>query len=143
MVTLPCSPDAPIPFVGDETINIGIMVKAILAQPEKTLGRYVLGNAEVLSCKDWMRIFTGVLQGKGLELEVGYIECTLASFEAFWGHAGTEIGLMFKYFEDMGLEGYKNVGDGDPILTMNDLGIQGELRSTQQRLADMDIGKLT
>ncbi|OKL58095.1 hypothetical protein UA08_06718 [Talaromyces atroroseus] len=129
VITLPCSPNALIPFVGDESVNVGLIVQAILSQPEKTLGKSVLGASEYLSCTDW-----ALALSKALKDNVTFAETTLESYEAVWGIAGTEVGLMFRYFNEV----QRDAISVPAIITPAELGVQESLRSTEQRLQGMD-----
>ncbi|KAJ9144570.1 hypothetical protein NKR23_g5820 [Pleurostoma richardsiae] len=138
LITFPCSADVAIPFIGDETVNVGLIVKAILSQPEKTFGRYVLGASEIMSCQDWAESFAKALRRQGHNSDAVFLECSLELFERIWGHVGTEIGVMFTYFRDIGYTGYEAEAGGSPILTPKDLGIEASLHSTEDRLATLD-----
>ncbi|KAL3472278.1 hypothetical protein BJX99DRAFT_235859 [Aspergillus californicus] len=132
VMTLPCSPSTVIPFIGDETANVGIIVEAILRQPEKTLGRYVLGVAEYLTVAEWAAALS-----TAAEVEVEYAEATLEAYESRWGAIGTEIGLMMKYIEEFGGDSYTADVDSSFIVTPEDLGVQA-LHSTVEGLRKAD-----
>ncbi|CRG89498.1 hypothetical protein PISL3812_06534 [Talaromyces islandicus] len=136
VITLPCSPDAIIPFVGDETLNVGLIAEAIFNQPEKTVGQSVLGVSEHISCTEWALALSKALEGKKTPTtETVFIETTLESYKALWGQVlGTEIGIMFAYFNHLQERSFGS----STVLTPADLGIQASLRSTEQRLQDMD-----
>ena len=130
---MPCSPNVRFPFIGDETLNIGLIARSIFAQPSKTVGRHVLGASEFLSCSEWAAKFTSTLRKKGKDVECVFVECTLKEYEGIWGPIGTEIGLMMQYIKEFGEESF-NVVTGDKVmLTAEDLGIEG-MRNTEERL---------
>jgi hypothetical protein len=132
---LPFPPDGDIHFIGDETVNPGLFVRSIIDQPEKTLGRVVLGYAEVLSCQKWIQILAEVLKERGLD--AGYMECTPSSFTTFWGPIGKEIVDMFQFWErTSATDSWKDYREL-PVLTAVDLGIRRELLSTKDRLLGM------
>jgi hypothetical protein len=66
--------------------------------------------------------------------EAVFVETTLESYKALWGHIGEEIGVMFAYFNELQ---EKTFGSSSAI-TLADLGIQESLRSTEQRLKDIN-----
>ena len=133
----PCSPDAPIPFIGDEKVNVGLIARAIFEQPEKTIGRAVLGVSEVLSCRDLVDALKKSFRRQGRELDAVHMECTLEAFEGLWGPIGTELGMMMTFFRDIEYGGFKADTGSGPVLTPKDLGIDGELRSTEDFLTEL------
>ena len=135
---LPCSPDGPVPFIGDETVNIGVIVKAIFAQPGKSLGRYVLGGPEIISCQEWTDSLTRALKRQGKDADVAFVECSMSAFERIWGPFGTEIGLMMTYFRDFGRQSFEADTGTQPALTAKDLGVEAEMRTSEDRLSAMD-----
>lgn len=135
---MPCSSDAVLPFIGDERANVGAFAKAIFAQPDKTAGRYVDGSSEHISCRQWAAAMQSVLQKSGSDRRVVHVDCSLANYEEIWGPFGTEVGTIFKYFDEYGLKCYERDADGRRVLTADDLGIAHELKSTEDRLATVE-----
>lgn len=137
---MPCSALSPIAFIGDEHLNVGLFVKAILNQPEKTIGRFVLGSAETLSCRDWAASFTEALRrtGKHPDAECVYVESSLTDFVKLWGAGGLELGLMMGYYGAHGMEGWQGHPGSEPVLTAKDLGIEKDLNSVADLLARLD-----
>ncbi|KAL4787337.1 hypothetical protein BJX76DRAFT_20112 [Aspergillus varians] len=133
IMTFPCSASTVIPMIGAETPNVGVIVDAIFAQPDKTLGKHVLGVAEYFTATEW-----AVAVSKSLNADVVFLETSLESYEGLWGAAGTEIGLMMKYMEDLGAEGYTAGLCADDIVTPKDLGVQGLLRNTEEALKELN-----
>ena len=134
---LPCSPHALFPFIGDENVNFGLIARAIFEQPEKTIGRAVLGAAAMQSCQDYVNALAKSFQRQGKELDIAYMECTPEAFESLWGPLGAEIGVMMTFFRDVEYGGFKAETGSLSVLTPKDLGIEGELRSTEDCLADL------
>jgi hypothetical protein len=128
------------PFIADEETNVGLFVQAILNQPEKTIGRFVLGSAEILSCRDWATSFSTALQqtGKYPNVEAVFVDCGINEFNQLWGSLGVELGQMMEYYRAYGMEGWKGHIGSDPILTAADLGIEKKLKSTVDRLVRID-----
>ncbi len=97
MICLPCSADAPFAVAGDEKTNVGLVVRAIFEQPERTLGTWVSCEAERLSCRQWVEALDSAAQEQGLHGSVEFEVCSVQDFENKWGVVGTECGLMFQY----------------------------------------------
>ncbi|KAL2816624.1 hypothetical protein BDW59DRAFT_175738 [Aspergillus cavernicola] len=133
ILTLPCSPLTLIPFIGEETPNIGLIVEAILRQPERTLGKYVLGVAEHLTAAEWASTLSNASK-----VEVSFSEMTLEDYEGHWGHVGTEIGLMFKFIEELQRDSYTGGLSSSLIVTPEDLGVQCLLHSTEDGLGKIN-----
>ncbi|KAF2649643.1 NAD(P)-binding protein [Lophiostoma macrostomum CBS 122681] len=138
LITVPFPPEGELHFIGDETINPGLFTRSIIEQPEKTIGRVVLGSAELISCQRWIEILTEVFKERGQDFEAGYLECTYSSFVTFWGPSGKEIGDMLQYWAKMDPADSWQDYRGFPVLTAADLGVEKELRSTKDRLLGMN-----
>ncbi|KAF4448638.1 HSCARG dehydrogenase [Fusarium albosuccineum] len=135
LLVLPISPNVPLPFAGDETFNVGLFAKTIFSQPEKTIGCYVNGTAETVSAQEWARSLEKALGRRGQDTRVVFLESTLSDFEKLWGAGGTEIGLMFEYFNKYGKESYEAIPGGRPVLSATDLGIDSLLQSNEDAAA--------
>ncbi|KAL4942927.1 hypothetical protein BDV06DRAFT_153832 [Aspergillus oleicola] len=133
IVTLPCSASTPIPMIGKETPNVGLIVDATFRQPQKSLEKYVVAAAEYLTAKEWV----GALS-RACGRDIVFLETSLQAYEDLWGSAGTEIGLMMKYIEELGEESFTVGVDKRDILTPEDLGIQKLLGSTEDALRELD-----
>ena len=118
-------------------MNIGLIARAIFEQPDKTIGRAVLGVAEILSLRDLVNTLKKSFQRQGKELDAVYVGCDLDAFEGLWGSVGTEIGLMMTFFRDVEYGGFKAETGSVPVLTPKDLGVDGELRSTEDTLTEL------
>lgn len=137
LLVLPISPDSLIPFAGDVSFNVGQVVKAIFAQPEKTIGHYVEVTAEVTSIREYAKTLENALKRRGKETRVIFLESSLSDFEQIWGPVGTEIGLMFKYFNDYGDGNYEMHSGTYRYVTAKQLGIEGILRKNEDTLAQI------
>ncbi|KIA75707.1 HSCARG dehydrogenase [Aspergillus ustus] len=133
IMTLPCSPSTLIPFIGEETPNIGLIVEAIVRQPERTLGRYVLGVSEYLTAAGWASALS-----TAAKIEVSFSEATLEDYESRWGDVGTEIGLMVKFIEEFQEGSYTGGLNSSLVVTPGDLGVQDHLHSTEDCLRKFD-----
>jgi hypothetical protein len=96
----------------------------------------VVGASEYISGADWALAFSKALHGKKTPTsEAVFVETTQESYKALWGdHMGAEIGIMFAYFDELQ---EKSFGSSS-VMTPADLGIQESLRSTEQRLKDIN-----
>ncbi|VUC23037.1 unnamed protein product [Clonostachys rosea] len=137
-VQYPIRPDVKFGFIGDEVINTGIYVRAILEQPEKTIGRVLEGVADTLSCTEWAAIFQKVQDKLGSGSKVSFKECSLKEYEEKWGEMGTEVGRMMTYFNEFGERSFTISTWGWPIVTAKDLGIKHDLRSTEETLLGLE-----
>ncbi|KAF5010775.1 hypothetical protein FDECE_3072 [Fusarium decemcellulare] len=138
LLVLPISPDVPLPFAGDEKFNVGLFAKAIFSQPEKTIGCYVNGTAETVSAREWARSLEKALGRRGQDTRVVFLGSTLSDFEKLWGAGGTEIGLMFEYFNKYGKESYEAIPGGLPVLSAKELGIDSLLKSNEDAAAGFE-----
>lgn len=129
IISFPCSSSALIPMVGDETTNVGLIANAIFQQPEKTIGKYVLGVGDYLTPNGWADALS-----KALDADVTFLETSMESYESLWGPIGTEIGLMMKYIDELGKESYTIGLTEDQVVSPSDLGIQDQLRNTEDSL---------
>lgn len=111
-------------------------MKAIFEQPEKTVGRWVIGAQEHLSAQDWAKALERALKYRGGSSRVSFLEASLNDYEALWGAMGLEIGLMFRYFE--GSAQAKWGEQPDNHLTAHDLGIQAQLRDSETIASELD-----
>ncbi|KAL7931796.1 hypothetical protein V8C35DRAFT_103285 [Trichoderma chlorosporum] len=137
VLILPCLPASRFPFAGDERQNTGTIVRAIFTQPDKTLGKFVLGVSEYLSCSDWARALSTALSQQGTNVDVSFLETTLQSYNNLRGHHATEIGYMLKFFSDFKEESFIG-GTAGLILTPQDLGVQGSMISVEDMLKSMN-----
>ena len=131
---LPSSSTGLIPFAGDVNHNVGVLSKAIYAQPEKTKGRIVTAVAETISVTQWAANLDKVAKRKDPNTSVTFVSCTLNDFQRVWGIRGLEVGWMIQYFDDDEGRGWSYTKDGQAVLTAADLGVADQLRSEQDVL---------
>ena len=108
----------PIKTIGDARTNVGVFVKSILAQPDRTLyGRVVLAYAEETTAGDMLQTWARA-QGKTAQ----YIQIDEATFNAIWPMWAEEIGAMMQYWNEVKDRSWS----GEPsILTKEDLNVTG------------------
>ncbi|KAH8799699.1 hypothetical protein F5884DRAFT_868671 [Xylogone sp. PMI_703] len=91
---LPTNSSTIVPIAGDINITAGLWVSRILANPQKTRGKYTSVVTEFISVgnliKEW---------GQGTGKRVVLAECSEQDFETAWGVAGNEMRLQFKFHE--------------------------------------------
>lgn len=76
IISLPCSPNAAILFIGDETVNIDIIAQTIFAQLEKSPGKSVLGVPEYMTNAELASALSRILKKKKSTVNVTLIEIT-------------------------------------------------------------------
>lgn len=111
--------------VVDHTTAVGRVVSAIIAQPQKSLGRYVFATNEEKYTLG--KLFALWAEAAGVK-DYKYIQVTDESYESLHGKLGTELGLMFKLWE-------KYPWSSEGVLLPKDLGVTG-LKSLEQYLGE-------
>ncbi|KAL4865824.1 hypothetical protein BDV12DRAFT_173974 [Aspergillus spectabilis] len=112
-------PATKVPLLGDEKVNIGLFVKAILQQPGKTLpGKTVAGLMEYRSLGDVVAAF-----GKAKAIQVRALQISREDYRALWPGFGDVIDLSHLYMEVAGEQSFAPVGED--VLTAGDLGVEG------------------
>jgi len=117
---LPVAEDTPITTMGATTINTGIWVLSILFQPTLTLpGRTVLAATETRTVKETVQLWSKV-SGKPAE----FVSVSLEHYDGVWPKWGREVGLMLQFWDVMRERSWES-GEGERVLTKEDLGVQG------------------
>jgi len=120
--------DVPIKAIGDAETNIGLFVKAILAEPNKTLpGKFVLAHVEETTAGDMLQTWAKA-QGKTAQ----YVQVDEKTFHAMWPMWAEEAGLMMQFW-DWARE--KSWSGEEGILTKDDLNVEGNLVGLEQAFA--------
>jgi hypothetical protein len=116
-------------LIGDATINIGLFVRAIIEQPNKTLGgKFVNGVTDVMTAGEILATWASV---RGVEAE--YVQVDKTTYYSLWPQWGEAMDKMHEYLE--WAKGYGFSGE-DVILSKEDLGIIG-LKDTRAAFAAM------
>lgn len=97
----------------------GLFAKAILAQREKSLGKYCFVATEMLSFGKMLEIWGEVLGRK-----TAYIETTVEGEKALFGPPGEELALQMKMGEMV--TDWSSFAPKELWLTKEELGIGGE-----------------
>jgi hypothetical protein len=122
--------DVPIKSVGDAKVNIGLFVRAILAQPEKTLGgKFVLAHYDDTTAEgllqSWAKATGNVAQ---------YIQVDEKTFHAIWPMWAEEMGVMMQFW-DWARE--KAWSGEEGILTKSDLNVREGLVGIEAAFAGL------
>jgi hypothetical protein len=136
-VKLPCPADVPFSLAGDESKNVGIFVRAIFEQPDKSLGTWVACESERISCRKWVECLDASAQAQGVKKRVTFEECTMQDIEDRWGILGNEIGQMMAYVGEVKDRAFENTS-GLPDLKASQLGIESELVSAKTFYEHLD-----
>jgi hypothetical protein len=67
VVQLPCLPDVPFSIAGDENENVGILVRAVFEQPEKSIGTWIACESEHISCRQWVACLDMAVKSQGVQ----------------------------------------------------------------------------
>ncbi|UKZ76897.1 hypothetical protein TrVFT333_004612 [Trichoderma virens FT-333] len=121
--------DTPLRPIGDAKNNVGIFIKAIIDQPNKTLPRkHVLAHTENITCGEMLQLWAEA-QGKPAE----YIELQPEDFNKIWPGWAEEIGIMMQFFWWAKVTRSQN----DGVLSRSDLGISTGLIGTKEAFSTM------
>lgn len=116
--------------IGGQPVNIGVWAYAILTSkklPPRTADKpslYVLGSYETYPSNTavldaWVRAVGQKLPLKTSQTAV--ITISLEQFEQIWGPMGKEIGLMFKFWDDVKERCWDAAGDGDLLVPVQEI----------------------
>lgn len=101
VLTLPCNPKTPIPFV-DPTTDTGPFVRALLTLDP---GVQLYGETALISWKAWLTLW-GTITSKKVKFEQVSVECYEEELSrTFPPGFGTEIGEMFEFMGRYGYDG--------------------------------------
>lgn len=125
----PVSRGTVIPSAGDTSVNVGVFTKAILEQPEKTLGKYAAVVTDTPTHDEMLDYWMAATGKKAAFLEVNGNDWCKA-----FGEPGEELYLNLKAFEENPRWAFDN-----NALSGKDLGIEKDLVGTKaclERLKD-------
>ncbi|CAH0048105.1 unnamed protein product [Clonostachys solani] len=113
------SPSTLLPLMGDERTNVGLFVKAILDQPQKTLpGKIVRGLVEQMSIGELVATFAQVHKIRAHVLQIS--EEDYAKVYPIWGEL---LNINHGYMNQMGSRAFTS--PEEQVVTKDDLGIKG------------------
>jgi hypothetical protein len=109
--------NVPMKLIGDESVNVGLFVKAILEQPQKTLpGKFVLAASDDMTAEELMSAWAQ-LEDKGLVfLQVG--KNVYYDMWPIWGEIMDKSHQYWELMKDLSFT-------GESVLTKDDLGVTG------------------
>jgi hypothetical protein len=117
--------------VGDQRVNVGIVVRGILANPAKTLGgKYVFANQETMTSEEYLNLWSKVT-GKPAQ----YVQVAAEDYEKMYGTWGEEMGVMQQFWGAMGDKSWS----GPELVQPEDLGVKDELMTTEDALKALDF----
>ncbi|KAJ3455129.1 hypothetical protein MRS44_013729 [Fusarium solani] len=115
---LPAPSSTPMKLIGDATTNVGLFVRAILDQPEKSLpAKFVLGATDRMTTGELLSLWAEV---NGVETE--YVMADKKTYYKLWPGWAETMDAVFVYW---GLVQEKDYSGEDGILTAEDLGVIG------------------
>lgn len=112
-------PSVRLPLLGDEAVNPGLFVRAILDRPDLTLpAKAVAGLDEQLTFAEVARAY-GAAQG----ISVRCVQIPKADYRELWPAWGELMDVSHSYIEAMDGKGFSSVDED--VLTKEDLGLKG------------------
>ncbi|KAK2808667.1 hypothetical protein FQN50_004532 [Emmonsiellopsis sp. PD_5] len=130
----PTSESMPLSTIGDHTKNIGIFAEAVLKQPERTRGKYVLVESETTTLGGYLERWSKY-SGK----EVAYVPTTLGAYDSLFPSWGLELGVMLQFWESAGSKSWSKAGVTP--LRKEDLGIdQSRFTTIEDAFRTLDLG---
>ena len=125
-------PNVPINTIGDARKNVGAFVRAILANPEKTVhGKFVLASTEETTAGAMLQTW-----GKAQDKQTQYVQVDERAYNALWPMWAEEIAVMMQFWENAGNKSWSGEKE---ILTKDDLGVKEPLLDLEQSFADVKI----
>jgi hypothetical protein len=113
-------PATKVPLLGDEKVNVGLFVKAILEQPEKTLpGKTVSAVLEQRSIGDVVEAF-----GKAKGVQARCVKIDREVYRALWPVWGNVLDISHAYLEDADGRAF-SAKEGEDVLVKEHLGVDG------------------
>jgi len=124
--------DVPILSIGDARTNVGLFVRAIVEQPEKTIGgKFVLAYAAETTMGEMLQTWAKS-QGKTAQ----YVQVDEATFHELWPMWAEEMGVMMQFWD--WARGKSWTGE-DVILTKDDLNVTDGLVGLEEAFASIKV----
>ncbi|OJD31706.1 uncharacterized protein BKCO1_4500091 [Diplodia corticola] len=118
VLALPTKPYATIPVTGHGSVTVGVWARQVLANPEKTLGKYVSVHTEVISFEQMVQAWSEVTGKPAV-----FAEITPEGYEQLWGIAGREMAAQMK-FGELVTDWHAHLGKS--LVSKEELGISPE-----------------
>ena len=117
---MPLPADTPLSHIGDQTTNVGVFVKAILANGEKARGgKYVLASVLDNTFGESLQVWA---RESGKTDQTAFVQIKLEDYEVLWPKWGTEMGIMLEWW-GVAKDQSWSVPTGEPLLKAADLGL--------------------
>lgn len=114
-----------IPLLGDEKVNPGLFVRAILDRPDLTLpAKAVAGVDEQLTLSDVARVY-----GAAQCINVRCVQISKTDYKELWPAWGELMDVSHSYMEVMDGKGFSSVDED--VLSKEDLGVEGLLGTAE------------
>jgi len=126
----PVPPTVKVVSVGDISKNLGLFTSAILAKPQVSQGKYVLGRVETTTMGDMLQAW-GEVTGK----QTAYVQTSSEDFNAVWPMWAEEMGLMVLFWNEYGEKSWS----GEDFLTSKELGIGEKFVSIRESFKEQDF----
>ncbi|KAL4904167.1 hypothetical protein BDW74DRAFT_185802 [Aspergillus multicolor] len=113
-------PGTTMPLAGDEGVNVGLFVKAILEKPQLTL------PGKIVSCVVEGRAFGDVVEtfGRVKGVKARALRIAREDYRALWPLFGGVLDTSMLYFETVGSKAF-SAAEGEVVLGAADLGVEG------------------
>ncbi|KAL4874201.1 hypothetical protein BJY04DRAFT_41883 [Aspergillus karnatakaensis] len=132
VILLNVEPETKFPILGDENVNPGLFVKAILEQPEKSLpGRCVSGTIAQTAFADVVGVLSKV---KGVDVRP--LQVRREDYAALWPGWGQLLELSHYYLSVAEERAFE--GADESVVTAEDLRVEG-LVSLEEALKGLDL----
>lgn len=109
-------PTVGVESIGDAGHNVGVFVKAILANPKATLGRSVLARTETTTTGEMLETWA-TAQGKKAQ----YLHVDEETYNNIWPQWANEMGIMMKFWDTVGNRSWSGEPD---IVSGEKIGVQ-------------------
>ncbi|KAK5652388.1 hypothetical protein OQA88_10580 [Cercophora sp. LCS_1] len=110
--------DTPVHTIGDVTRNIAPFVKAIVEQPEKTLGQVVKASSEVFGAEELLQLWA---RTKGVKAQ--FVRVSGKDFGQIWPLWADEMGVMMEFWDEYRESWVDTLGR--KVVTGEELGVRG------------------
>ncbi|RAH79474.1 NAD(P)-binding protein [Aspergillus japonicus CBS 114.51] len=114
-------PATRVPVAGDERVNVGLFVRAILETPDRTLpGRVVAAITEYRALRDVVGAF-----GRATGVKVRCVQVGREDYRALWPGLAELMDVSHYYFQVTDGRSFTVVGREEEVLGAEDLGVEG------------------
>ena len=109
--------DTPIFSIGDVRKNLPLVFKAVIEQPEKTRGQYVVAYSEKTNSGEFLQTWASENGHKAV-----YVQVSRDTFNSVWPGWSEELGVMMEFWDE-----YRDLSwsGEEGLLTPKDLGVTG------------------